>query len=132
MLGYMNDPLDEKLENCDWDVEGDRIYVKIKPGRKVSPGEELFIQYGEQYWCSIQYSFEVLQKALWRYRNKIDLKPTSHWPNHPSFHDLFNTPYNGELPFPNKPCPCARCRPCNSTSSASSNSSVYKRQVLNK
>ena len=60
MLGYMDDPLNETLKNCDWDVEGDSMYVKIKPGCKVSPGDDLFIQYGEHYWCSIQYPFEVL------------------------------------------------------------------------
>ena len=27
MLSYMNDPLDENLENCDWDVEGDTVYM---------------------------------------------------------------------------------------------------------
>ena len=103
MLGYMNDPVDEDMKNCVWDAEDGKIYIKVKPGYKVCPGEELFIEYGERYWCNIIYPFEVLQKAIWRYRKYMDLSPTAHWPNHPSFHDLFNTPYNGELPFPNTP-----------------------------
>ena len=78
MLGYMNDPLDEDMEICAWDVKDGKIYIKFKPGCKVCPGEELFIEYGERYWCNIIYPFEVLQKAIWRYRKHIDLSPTAH------------------------------------------------------
>ena len=119
MTGYMNDPLDETKENCEWEVENDRLWVMVKPDITVLAGYELFIAYGDKYWCNIKYSFEILHKAVWRYRNYIDLDPSKHWPQHPLFHDLFNTPYNGQIIFPGRACPCKICSAHNSTSSPS-------------
>ena len=120
MTGNMNDPLDETKENCQWEVDNNQLWVMVKPDCTVLAGYELFIAYGDKYWCNIKYSFEILHKAVWRYRNYIDLDPSKHWPQHPLFHDLFNTPYNGPTIFPGRTCPCKICSAQNSTSSPSS------------
>jgi len=114
-----NDPLDETKENCQWEVDNYRLWVMVKPDITVLAGYELFIAYGEKYWCNVKYSFEILHKAVWRYRNYIDLDPSKHWPQHPLFHEIFNTPYNGQTIFPGRPCPCKTCSAYNSTSSPS-------------
>ena len=105
----MNDPLDENLENCQWEADNNKLFVMVRPGVIVLAGYELFIAYGEQYWCDDKYSFEILHKAVWRYRSHINLDPDAHWPQHPMFHDLFNTPYNGQVIFPGRTCPCSIC-----------------------
>ena len=109
MTGLMNDPLDEDLENCCWTVTDNRIMVTVLPGHDVLPNEEFFGSYGDQHWCSTKYPFELLQKAVWRYRKQIDLSSNGCWPHHPMAHQLFNTPYNGLLPFSFISCPCSVC-----------------------
>ena len=92
MTGYMNDPVDEDMENCQWEDDDNKLFVMIKPDVIVLAGYELFIAYEKKYWCNIKYSFNILHKAVWRYRKYINLDPSKHWPQHPMFHDLFNTP----------------------------------------
>ena len=107
---YTNDPLDEEKENSIWMVENRKLYMEVKPGCTIPPDNEVMISYGEQAWCSTKFPFELLQKAVWRYRKDIDISENGHWPNHAQAHELFNTPYNGNLPFKFTKCPCTGCR----------------------
>ena len=110
MVGYINDPLDEDMENCMWLEEKGRLYVTIKTGHHVAQNAELFTSYGEQHWCSTKFDFPTLQRAVWRYRNYIKFQSTDcRWPLHPLAHELFNTPLDGRLPFSFNSCPCWRC-----------------------
>jgi len=139
--GYVNDPLDEELENTQWDVHQKRLYITVKPGCKVQRNSELFGSYGDLHWCSTKFDFNILQKAVWRYRNQIDLSASGHWPHHPLAHALFNTPYNGSLPFDFTSCPCTTCimtqtpsQPIASSSTppSASNEAITKANLPNK
>ena len=72
--------------------------------------EEFLAAYGDQAWFSTKYDFPLLQKAVWRYRHYIDISPSEYWSDHPLAHELFNTTFNGQLPFTFTHCPCFRCR----------------------
>ena len=110
MTGYMNDPLDESKENCMWYEENGRLHVTVMTGHGVAENDEFFISYGDQHWCSTKFDFQTLQRAIWRYRSNIKLHSADcRWPLHPFAHELFNTPYNGQLPFAFASCPCWRC-----------------------
>ena len=123
--GYMNDPLDEQLENSMFEAPDNKIIVTVKPGSKVLPDEEFLIGYGDQAWFSTKFDFPLLQKAVWRYRNFIDITDKGYWPGHPMAHELFNTPINGQLPFQFTECPCTKCIDARvSSASTSSDSSV--------
>ena len=116
LTGYVNDPLDESLENSMWDIKNSKLYITVKPGSTVRPDQEFLTSYGEHAWFSTKFPFELLQKAIWRYRRQIDLTESGHWPNHPLAHQLFNTEYNGQLPFNFIQCPCTTCRSTHTTS----------------
>ena len=92
-----------------WIKENKKIHMTVMPGRSVNVDEEFLISNGNEHWCQEKFPFHLLQKAIWRYRTEIDLSLDGCWPHHTMAHALFNTPYNGQLPFVFNKCPCARC-----------------------
>ena len=92
-----------------WIKENKKIHMTVMPGRSVNIDEEFLISYGNEHWYQEKFPFHLLQKAIWRYRSEIDLSLDGCWPHHKMAHALFNTPYNGQLPFVFHKCPCARC-----------------------
>jgi hypothetical protein len=79
--GYVNDPLDEELENCVYETSQNKIIVTVKPECTVRPDEEFLIGYGDQAWFSTKFDFTLLQKAVWRYRQHIDISEKGYWPD---------------------------------------------------
>ena len=57
MLGYVNDPFDETLENCMWYEENGRLLITVMTGLFVPQNAELLISYGDQHWCSTKFDF---------------------------------------------------------------------------
>jgi hypothetical protein len=109
LVPYTNDPLDAALENSMWWVENQKLYMDHKPGSIIEVDGEFLIAYGNEHWCNENLDFELLQRAVWRYRKDIDLSPNGCWPRHSKAHALFNTAYNGQLPFAFTTCPCSVC-----------------------
>jgi hypothetical protein len=63
--GYINEAFDEHLANCVFKRIGNRIFVVAT--RDISPGEELLILYGEEYWRTSRWSLSLLRKAVQHY-----------------------------------------------------------------
>lgn len=47
---YINDPLNEDAVNCVFIPEPEHFRCAVVAKRDISPGEELFVSYGECYW----------------------------------------------------------------------------------
>lgn len=47
---YINDPLNEKIINCTFVPQPEHFRCAVVAKRDISPGEELFVSYGDQYW----------------------------------------------------------------------------------
>jgi hypothetical protein len=92
-----------------WWVENQKLYMDHKPGSIIEVDGEFLIAYGNEHWCNEKFGFELLQRAVWRYRKEIDLSPNGCWPRHSKAHALFNTEYKGQLPFAFTTCPCSVC-----------------------
>ena len=47
---FINDPLNEDFVNCTFVPEPEHFRCAVVAQRDISPGEELFVSYGAQYW----------------------------------------------------------------------------------
>jgi len=47
---YINDPLNERLVNCQFVPDPNNCRCKVVATKTICPGEELFISYGKIYW----------------------------------------------------------------------------------
>ena len=83
----INDSLDKARDNCDWYVHPDYpellLVITIK---EVPVGDQLFIPYGPDYWCSDKYSLDTLAAAVIRYN--IDIGASPHWRRLKKYPDL--------------------------------------------
>ena len=68
MVPYTNDPLGAALENSMWWVENHTLYMDHKPGVIIEVNDEFLVAYGDEHWCNEKFDFELLQRAVWRYR----------------------------------------------------------------
>lgn len=56
---YINDPLNEKVVNCEFKPDPKHFRCAVVALRDISHGEELFVSYGEQYWSQYKGSGTV-------------------------------------------------------------------------
>ena len=92
-----------------WIKKKNKFHMTVMPGSIVHLDEEFFVAYGDEHWCQEKFPFQLLQKAVWRYRKDIDLSSNGCWPHHSLAHELFNITYNGMLPFNFDKCSCMKC-----------------------
>ena len=61
VAGYINDPLDDSLCNVKAVWRGK--VCSIVAVRDIDEGEELYMAYGEDYWCQDKWSIRIIYKA---------------------------------------------------------------------
>jgi hypothetical protein len=61
---YINDPLDDKFENCKFVPDPKHIRCIIVATRLIYPGEELFACYGDAYWAQQSKQGTVVTSSL--------------------------------------------------------------------
>ena len=68
VAGYINDPLDDSLCNVKAVWRGK--VCNIVAVRDIEEGEELYMAYGEDYWCQDKWSIRIIYKAWDNYATR--------------------------------------------------------------
>ena len=74
--GLVNDPMDCSRVNVEWDLHDDDLdTVVLRATRDLEEGEEIFVDYGGNYWCRNKHGLYLQLEAVRRYR--IDIRTST-------------------------------------------------------
>jgi hypothetical protein len=73
LAGFVNDPLDESLENARWEYIHGKLFLRAT--RDIRPNEQIFAHYGYDYWACLsdRWPLPLLLQIIDRYASAVDL-----------------------------------------------------------
>ena len=98
LAGFVNDPLDETMENARWEYINGKLYLRAT--RDIRPKEQIFAHYGYEYWAwlSDQWTLPLQLQIIRRYFTAVNLTDPV-WRRLPNFLTLWRT-VHGHAPIP--------------------------------